>query len=181
MQSRRDGKDCVQLNDFFAAGDGPGSRRGLHDRHTGDDVIAVKFHLLVARAGAALQGGLVVPDPQEGFGFVGDEVAPGYPGWSFNPGPPVGVGTAGLFQQVGRRLDQDEDHVDFVGVAAGDHVVCGVVGEGQAPIGFDDVRLDRVSVARVDVIPVVFHLELDGDPARIGHGLARNQRGRPSA
>ena len=93
-------------------------------------------------------------------------------GRDLDPGAPVCV----VVYLVGRGLDQDEDHVHLVGIAAGDDVVGGVVGEGEAAVGLDYPGAHRVGVPGVYVLAVVAEVEVDGDLTGPGDGLASDER-----
>ena len=146
------------------AGDRPGGGGRLHQGHSDDDVAAVQLQSLAAGPGTALDGGLVVGDPQEVVGLVRDQVGPHDVDRGFDPGPPVGPG---LFDELRRRLNDHQQHVDVVRVAASDHVVGGVVGEGEAAVGLDDLSLDRIDIPLVDVRAVVLDPEADGHLAGV--------------
>ena len=106
------------------------------------------------------------------FSLVRYQVGPAYLGRDLDPFPPVNA----FIDLVGRRLNEHQDHVHLVRVAARDYLISRIVGEGQAGVRLDDVGAYGIGIPRVDVVTVVFNLELDGDLAGVGDSLASDQR-----
>ena len=173
FKRRSDGLDGVEFHQLLLAGNCPGRGRRLHERNPHDDVIAVQLQRLITGADAALYGGLVVAHPQQMFWLVGYQVRPRYSDWNLDPCPPVAAACL-----IGRRLHQRQEHIHFVRIATGDHLVRRIVDERKVGVGFDDSRLNCIGIPGVDIFAAISNLELDRNLPGASDGLASDKRSR---
>ena len=118
---------------------------------------------------------VVVSEARQRFRLVRYQVGPNYSDRDLHPRPPVRGGVTAP-DQIGRGLHQHQEHIHLIGITVGDYLICRIVGEGKATVGFDDFRNYRISTPGVNVFTAISDLELDGNLTGAGDGLASDKR-----